>query len=442
MKLLPFERPSLEVRRVLPRGFFGRALVIVAVPLVLLQLLLAAIFYEEHWEEVGRQLAYQFANQLNSISKQIANAPDQADAVISQSQEAFNIRLHYEPGETLDAGRLHPADSYLDYALERMLGRRLDYSYRYDTRSHDDTVEVQVELPSGVLTVVAPIEHVSSSTTNIFISLMIMSSVLAFVLAVYFLRQQVLPLRAVARAAERFGRGDTHAPLVVRGATEVRRVAQEFLTMRDRIQAQIEQRTEFLAGVSHDLRTLVTRLRLQLELLGDTDDRNSMKADLDEMEFMIESYLAFAQGEGEEAPDNIDLGELLRNVVVRLDDGSGRIELSRCEPVRARVRAGAVRRAITNLVENALRQGHRLEVSLTQQRDGAHVVIDDDGPGIRAEQREEAFKPFRQLDNGGMSGGTGLGLTIARDIARSHGGEIELADSPAGGLRALFRIPL
>ena len=342
----------------------------------------------------------------------------------------------------MDSGRLHPADSYLDYALERMLGRRLDYSYRYDTRSHDDAVEVQVGLPSGVLTVVAPIEHVSSSTTNIFISLMIVSSVLAFVLAVYFLRQQVLPLRAVARAAERFGRGDTRAPLVVRGATEVRRVAQEFLTMRDRIQAQIEQRTEFLAGVSHDLRTLVTRLRLQLELLGDTEDRNSMKADLDEMEFMIESYLAFAQGEGEEAPDNVDLAELLRNVVARLDDGCGRIELSRCEPVRARVRAGAVRRAITNLVENALRQGHLLEVSLTQQKDGAHIVIDDDGPGIPAEHREEAFKPFRQLDNGRMSGGTGLGLTIARDIARSHGGEIELADSPAGGLRALFRIPL
>ncbi|MXX23557.1 MAG: hypothetical protein F4Z93_10925 [Rhodospirillales bacterium] len=167
-----------------------------------------------------------------------------------------------------------------------------------------------------------------------------------------------------------------------------------------------------------------------------------MKADLDEMEFMIESYLAFAQGEGEEAPDNVDLAELLRNVVVRLDDGSGRIELNQCEPIRARIRAGAVRRAITNLVENAMRQGHRLEVNLTQQKDGAHIVIDDDGPGIRADQREEAFKPFRQLDNGTMSGGTGLGLTIARDIARSHGGEIELADSPAGGLRALFRIPL
>lgn len=442
MRLFLFKRPSLEVRRVLPRGFFGRALVIVAVPLVLLQLILAAIFYEEHWEEVGRQLAFQFANQISSISKQIVVTPQEADAIISQSEAAFNVQLRYEPGATLDGAFAHPASSYLDYALERMLGRRLDYPYRYDTRSRDEAVEVQVGLPSGVLSVIAPIEHVSSSTTNIFISLMIMSSVLAFVLAVYFLRQQVLPLRAVARAAEHFGRGDTHAPLVVRGATEVRRVAQEFLTMRDRIRGQIEQRTEFLAGVSHDLRTLVTRLRLQLELLGDNEDRNSMKADLDEMEHMIESYLAFAQGEGEEAPDNVNLAELLGGLVDRFDDGSGRIEFRSGEPVHARVRAGAVRRAISNLLENSLRQGRQLEVSLTQEKDGAHIVIDDDGPGIRPERREEAFKPFRQLGGGTRSGGTGLGLTIARDIARSHGGEIELGDSPAGGLRALFRIPL
>ena len=442
MKFLPFKWPSLEIRRVLPRGFFGRALVIVAVPLVLLQLILAAIFYEEHWEEVGRQLAFQFANQINSISRQIDVAPHDADAIIEQSEAAFNVQLHYEPGTTLGETFTHPANSYLDYALERMLGRRLNYPYRYDTRSRDDAVTVQVGLPTGVLSVVSPIEHVSSSTTNIFISLMIMSSVLAFVLAVYFLRQQVLPLRAVARAAERFGRGDTHAPLVVGGATEVRRVAREFLTMRDRIRGQIEQRTEFLAGVSHDLRTLVTRLRLQLELLGDNDDRNSMKADLDEMEHMIESYLAFAQGEGEEAPDNVDLDELLRGLIARFDDGSGRIGFQPYGPVYARVRAGAVRRAISNLLENSLRQGHQLEVSLMQEKGGAHIVIDDDGPGIRAERREEAFKPFRQLGDDTMSGGTGLGLTIARDIARSHGGEIELGDSPSGGLRAVFRIPL
>ncbi len=426
----------------LPRGFLGRALVIVAVPLVLLQLLLAAIFYEEHWEEVGRQLAYQFANQIKLISQQVAGTPGGAESILRQGEAAFNVRLHYRPDSTLAATRPHPAETYLDFALDRMLGRRLDYPYRYDTRTRSRAVEVQVGLPAGVLSVVAPIEHVSSSTTNIFISLMILSSVLAFVLAVYFLRQQVLPLRAVARAAERFGRGDTHATLAVQGATEVRRVAQEFLTMRDRIRAQIEQRTEFLAGVSHDLRTQVTRLRLQLELLAGSEDRDGMKADLDEMEGLIESYLAFAQGEGEEVPESADLAGIVRSVIERFDDGSKRLWLDRLDPVRVRVRAGAVRRALSNLMENALQRAASVEVGLHRGEDSVRIVVDDNGPGIPSAQREEAFKPFRQLDPGTQTGGSGLGLTIARDIARSHGGDIELGESPAGGLRAQLRIPL
>ncbi len=442
MKLWQFRRPSFVLRRVLPRDFFGRALVIVGVPLVLLQLLLAAIFYEEHWEEVGRQLAFQFANQLNSIGQQIASASESVEIILAQNETAFNVELDYVPGAKLPVSRVHPANTYLDHALERMLGRRLDYPYQYDTRSHADAVEVQVGLPEGVLTIVTPVEHVSSSTTNIFISLMIMSSLLAFVLAVYLLRQQVLPLRAVARAAERFGRGEMHAPLVVRGATEVRRVAQEFLTMRDRIRAQIEQRTDFLASVSHDLRTSVTRLRLQLELLGSSDDHNSMKADLGEMENMIESYLAFAQGEGEETPGDTDLAQLVRSVVERFRDDSSQIELTESDTIITRVRVGAVRRAITNLVDNATRQSGNLQVSVIRDRESAHIVIDDDGPGIKPEDREEAFRAFTQLETGGGPGGTGLGLTIAREVARGHGGEVELTDSPAGGLRALFRIPI
>lgn len=442
MKRRHIRRPSFVLRRVLPRDFFGRAFVIVAVPLVLLVSLLAAIFYEEHWEEVGRQLAFQFANQLNFISQQVATSSDSADMILTQSETVFNVQLDYVPGAKLLASRAHPASTYLDYALDRMLGRRLDYPYRYDTRSHRDAVEVQVGLPEGVLTIITPVEHVSSSTTNIFISLMIMSSLLAFVLAVYLLRQQVLPLRAVARAAERFGRGDMHAPLVVRGATEVRRVAQEFLTMRDRIRAQIEQRTDFLASVSHDLRTSVTRLRLQLELLGSSEGHNSMKADLDEMENMIESYLAFAQGEGEETPEDTDLAQLVRSVVERFSNDPNRIEFDESENIIARVRGGALRRAITNLVDNAARQGGDLRVSVIRDGDGAHIIVDDDGPGIKPEDREEAFRAFTQLETGGVSGGIGLGLTIAREVARGHGGEVELQESPAGGLRALFRIPL
>ncbi len=434
--------PGIELRRLLPRGFFGRALVIVAVPLVLLQLLLAAIFYEEHWEEVGRQLAFQFANQIRLVSQQVAAEPSQAEQILRQSETAFNVRLHFQSGSTLPVAHPHPASTYLDFALERMLSRRLDHPYRYDTRTRSNAVEVQVGLPAGVLSVVAPIEHVSSPTTNIFISLMILSSVLAFVLAVYFLRQQVLPLRAVARAAERFGRGDIHEPLAVQGATEVRRVAREFLTMRDRIRAQIEQRTEFLAGVSHDLRTQVTRLRLQLELLGGSEDRDGMKADLDEMEVLIESYLAFAQGEGEEPPEDADLAEILQSVVGRFDDDSERILLEQPEPVRARVRRGALRRALSNLIENGLQRATWVKISLQSRPDHVEIVVDDNGPGIPAAQREEVFKPFRKLDHGVPSRGTGLGLTIARDVARSHGGEIELGVSPAGGLRARFRIPL
>lgn len=431
----------LELRRIMPHGFFGRALIIVAAPLVFLQLILAGIFYEEHWEEVGRQLAFHFANQVGSVSRQIVVAPEDVEGILLRSSAAYDARFSFEEGAALPGERFHPADSYLDHALDRMLPHRVRYPYRYDTRSLDDEVKLEVGLPTGVLTVVVPFDHVSSSTTNLFISLMVSASALVFILAVYFLRRQVWPLRAVARATERFGRGDVHAPLVPRGAAEVRQVAQAFLTMRERLRAQIEQRTEMLAGVSHDLRTPITRLRLQLEMLGDESARRSMETDLHEMEQMIEAYLAFARGEGEEQLSEADLGAMAGDVVRRGRAQAPGLELGACEGLAAQVRPGAIRRALVNLIDNACRAGRRVRVGVRRDGDMAEITVEDDGPGIPPGDREEAFRPFRKLD-GGAGGGVGIGLSVARDIVRGHGGEIEFGDSPLGGLRAAIRIPL
>ncbi len=432
----------LALRRILPRNFFGRALIIVGAPLVILQLILAAIFYEEHWEEVGRQLAFQFASQMELVARQVIADPAASDDILFYFSSAYDVKARYETRAVLPEARPHDAETYLDRALERMLSRKLDRPYHYDTQSFDDEVVIRVGLPGGVLAVTAPVEHVTSSTTNLFISLMMVSVAGVFVLAIYFLRQQVRPLRAVARAAERFGRGDIHAPLVPHGSSEVRQMATSFLAMRERLRAQIEQRTEMLAGVSHDLRTPITRLRLQIEMLDNVpvSARGEMETDLREMDQMIEEYLSFARGEGEEELSKTDLGTMVSDVVGRACVQGVKLEMIECEPLTLEVRPGAIRRALTNVVNNACRVAKRVQVGIQCGDDAAKIIVDDDGPGIRPGDWEEAFRPFRKLE-GTKSEGVGIGLSVARDIVRGHGGEIWFSDSPLGGLRVVLSLP-
>jgi two-component system osmolarity sensor histidine kinase EnvZ len=308
-------------------------------------------------------------------------------------------------------------------------------------RGHD---EILVQLPEGVLRVLVNDERLFSSTTYIFIFWTIGSSVLLFGIAVIFMRNQVKPIRRLARAAESFGKGQEVRDFKPEGATEVRQAAAAFINMRDRIKRQIQQRTEMLAGVSHDLRTPLTRMKLQLEMLRDVPDAKYLQADVAEMEHMVEGYLAFARGEGQETPAPTDLGNLLRDVVAQMTRDGRAVDLHVEQDLTLPLRREGMRRCLTNLLANARRHGTQVAVRAGRRKNVIEVTIDDDGPGIPPERYEEVFKPFFRLEQSRnpATGGVGLGLTIARDVARSHGGDVALEAAPGGGLRARVWLPV
>jgi two-component system osmolarity sensor histidine kinase EnvZ len=313
-----------------------------------------------------------------------------------------------------------------------------------DTISFTNQVEVKIQLEDGVLHAVVPLNRLFSSSSYVFILYMVGTSLVLFAVATVFMRNQVRPLRRLATAADRFGKGQDVPDFKPQGATEVRLAAAAFNRMRARIQRQITQRTEMLAGVSHDLRTPLTRMKLQLAMLGDATEIEELKGDVAEMERMVEGYLAFARGEGTEKPAETDLGLLLRDVVGDARREGTAVDLHVEDRLVALVRPNALRRCLVNLVSNAARFASQVWIRAGQVGDMIEITVDDDGPGIPADRREDVFKPFFRLEGSRnpMTGGTGLGLTIARDVIRSHGGDLVLLDAPTGGLRARLSLPL
>jgi two-component system osmolarity sensor histidine kinase EnvZ len=273
---------------------------------------------------------------------------------------------------------------------------------------------------------------------------MILSSFFLLVLAIFFLRGQISPLKELSNAADAFGKGDTFFALKPRGADEVRHVTHAFLDMRERIRLHIEQRTDMLAGVSHDLRTPLTRMKLQIEMLSKKEDKAGLKEDVNQMEQMIEVYLSFIKEKEDVARVKTDISSLIGNIILDAKRNGDIITPKIIETIDAKVRISDLRRAITNLTSNACRESNRIEISLIKKEKNANIIIDDNGPGIDEKDYSSVFKAFYRIENSRnlSTGGLGLGLTIARDIARSHGGEIKLKKSPLGGLRAILLIPI
>ena len=438
---------SVRPRHILPRGLFGRSLLIAMLPLVAVQAVSAFVFYNRHWDDVGRRLALSVAGDIGLLVDAIEAPEEVVDPrwLMRRARYQFGVEAAFRAGERLPEAPPHPLFGPVDRTLARVLPGRIGHPVHFDTRSDPERVSFAIELPAGLLHVAVSRKRLFSSTTYIFILWMVGTSTVLGAAAIYFLRRQVQPIRRLALAAERFGKGLQQPDFKPQGAREVRQAARAFLRMRERIRRQISQRTEMLAGVSHDLRTPLTRMKLQLAMIEDGEAAGELKADIDDMERMIEGYLAFVRGEGGEAPAETDLDALVDSALAGARRGGRSLALrNRAPGLRPVLRAGAVKRALANLIDNALRHGR--SALLTVSRSGGNVVItlDDDGPGIPADRREAAFRPFFRLDEARSpdTGGVGLGLAVARDSVRNHGGNIELADSPLGGLRARMTLPL
>ncbi|MFQ5985091.1 MAG: ATP-binding protein [Alphaproteobacteria bacterium] len=435
-----------SLKRILPRTLFGRSLLMIVTPLILLQVVAAYIFYERHWDTVSRHMARGLAGEITSVIKMIHAFPDKDDQafILWVARVAMDLDTRIEAGAALPDAAPPTRRGARYPELIRALKEQLDRPFRVDTESLPRQVAISVQLDDGVMHITTSRERLFSSTTYIFIMWMVGTSVVLLSIAVFFLRKQMSPIRRLAQAADSFGKGRPVDDFKPEGAAEVRQAAATFLVMRERIQRQMSQRTEMLAGVSHDLRTPLTRVKLQLAMLGQGEEIASLKSDVAEMEKMIDGYLAFARGEGSEAPTPTDLSVLLAEVVASGRRNGGDVALESNGDMTVAVRRNALKRCFTNLVDNALRHGKRVVIAAARRDDMVEVTIDDDGPGIPEAAREEVFRAFHRLDasRNPETGGIGLGLTIARDVVRGHGGDVVLATSPLGGLRALVRLPL
>ena len=439
--------PFRTIKRAMPRGLFGRSLIIIVAPVVILQGIVTYVFFERHYDIMTARMARGVAGDiafLINIDEKYPAGP-QRNALIDMAGKNLGYQISFLPGVHLERPYRH-AMSNLKDAMSNVFASQFGSAYIFTSGNIGDYTDLKVQMKDGVLRVMIPHKRLVASNVDIFILWMVGSSLVLLAVAILFLRNQVRPIEQLAYAAEAFGKGRSVPDFKPYGATEVRSAAQAFITMRERIERYVQQRTDMLAGVSHDLKTPLTRLKLELTMMGDQTDTTAMRGDIAEMEHMLNEYLDFARGEGGEEAQNTDLAEIVQDAAASAARGAGADRLAvHTEPdIVLSVRHNALKRCITNLIDNALKHGKRVEVSLMRLGRNALIAVDDDGHGIPPERREEAFRPFHRLDEGRnlQQGGSGLGLAIARDIARAHGGDLTLDKSKLGGLRAAIRLPI
>jgi two-component system osmolarity sensor histidine kinase EnvZ len=439
------DRPLRFTGRWMPKGLYPRALVIVIAPVVLLQSVIAYVFMERHWQLVTQRLSSAVSADIAMIIDVYERYPQDAQAATLAriAQDRFGMDVDIIPDADLPAPGPRPFFSLLDSALSTELSQQVARPFWLDTVGRSSLIEIRIKLGKDVMRVLTRRNSAYASNSHIFLLWMIGTSLILLTIAVLFLRNQIRPILRLADAAEAFGKG-RDADFRPRGAREVRRAGNAFIEMKRRVERSIGERTTMLNGVSHDLRTILTRFKLSLALLERSSEIDALEKDVDEMSRMLEDYLAFARGDAGEAPVETDIRSSLEELKADAERQGHQTELTVIGDPLVVIRPDAFRRLLTNLVSNAARFGDRIAIRATHDARYLIVMVDDDGPGIPPEQREEVFRPFVRLDEARNvdSGGTGLGLAIARDVARAHGGDIMLGESPLGGLRATVRLPV
>ena len=442
------EKAKNRIKNILPQTLFGRALLIIVTPLILMQAISTFIFFDRHWDTMTRRLAHTLAGDIAFIVDSLTPLPKQLDLnqIFLKADDILHIRLTYSPEEILVKKKAFQQWDRVRKSLQDALKERVRRPFSIDTIKKDRRIEIKVQLPQGLLNVNVHEKRLYSSTPYIFLMWMIGSSLVLFAIAIIFMRNQIRPIRRLAIAARSFGMGRGSSEIKPSGAKEVRQATQAFRQMRERISRQFAQRTEMLAGVSHDLRTPLTRMKLQIEMLERTPETRELQDDIQEMERMIDGYLTFARGEGSESLSKINLASLIEEIIsTERRDGSLINFVNKSKTIKSvTLRPQAIKRAITNLIINSKKYAEIIKVEFEYNSEHAIITIDDNGPGIKPEHRDDVFKAFFRLDpsRNTDTGGTGLGLTIAKDIIQSHGGDLLLSEASLGGLRATITLPL
>jgi two-component system, OmpR family, osmolarity sensor histidine kinase EnvZ len=440
------------LERYAPTGLYRRAMLILIVPVLLLQGLMAGFILDQHWDNVTKILGRSLSREIGLLVE-LYEKSDKSDAATAEverlARERLRQELHVLRGTQLPANRVPAFYEIFDIKMQQYLARETKRPFYIDSEAPDGHVEIQVQVEPGLIfQVTTDAERARASSTPLLLSLMLGSSLLLLGIAAIFLRNQIRPILELSKAAKDFGMGRDTGAFRPRGAEEIREAGQSFLEMRRRIARHVEQRTAMLAGVSHDLRTILTRFRLELAVLGDNPKIHPLTEDVDEMQHMLEDYMAFVKGDGGEQVSVVRVKEAVAAAIEAIErdrpDSEARIDDSDVPDLEVKVKPKAFRRLLTNIISNAARYGTRVQISGEVSEGRLWVHVDDNGPGIPPDQRENAFRPFVRLDNARNldETGTGLGLAIALDIAHAHGGDIVLEDSRLGGLRVAVKIPV
>lgn len=438
-------------QRLLPRTLFGRSLMIIATPILLMQLIVSFIFFDRHWDSMSSRLVYGLAGEVSMLTTQLKEAENEEERadIIAAAARSLDIDIHITAVDEEALVRKPAVFEKLywfsiDKKLQQSLTRRLTEPFVMTSSEVEKRFNIIVKLnDSEMATFMCPMRRLTSSTTYIFILWLIGSAVVLFGIAIVFMRNQIRPIRRLAVAAEKLGKGQDVPDFKPVGASEVRQASRAFLDMKERLKRQIEQRTAMLAGVSHDLRTPLTRMKLQLAMAPQDPETENLRQDIEEMERMLEGYLTFAKGEGTEAIEMTDLREMLDRIIAKARRQKGVIEDSLAPRMMIRLRPMAMERAISNVISNACKYAPKVWVNAYEQSDMIVITVDDNGPGIAEELREDVFRPFYRIEKSRnkATGGLGLGLAIARDVIHAHGGEIFMENSNQGGLRVVIRLP-
>ncbi|KAF0183727.1 MAG: two-component sensor histidine kinase [Hyphomonadaceae bacterium] len=434
-----------RLRDILPKGLYWRTLLIIAAPAAILQLIITIVFLNDHWEATSKRMSQAVASDVALVIQLYERDPTPArfESIRALAWQPLRLDITLEPPGPLEIDRCNAAGPAIDRYLTTALELELKRAVWYDSTCPGTQVKMRIPISEGVLSVKAFRDRVQARSGPLFVLWIFGATAFLVIVSIVFIRNQVRPIEKLAAAMEQFGRGEDPGVFGLRGAREVRGATLAFFDMRRRIRKHVDQRGQLLAGVSHDLRTPLTRLKLQFALMPPSPDLDAAKQDLADMEATLDEYLTFAQGQWSEAPEAADIGAIVADATAATARAGGDVTFEQTGDLTVPVRAGAVKRALVNLIDNAASHGEKVRVSARRVNDMVIVDVDDNGPGIPENLYEDAFRPFSRLDATRTKNtkGVGLGLAIARDVARSHGGDVVLSKSALGGLRATLRLP-
>jgi two-component system osmolarity sensor histidine kinase EnvZ len=433
-----------RLKRILPRSLYGRFLLIIILPTVLAQAIAVHIFYDRHWGSMSRNMASSLVGEISMLVDGFTHSkPEEHNSIVLEAISYMGLSLHLTQDAT-DALPSNDADPFPYFTQQ--LSDRIDYPFSIQDVGETENLHIYIQIPAGRLEIIVPSKRLANPTTYIFILWMTGTAALLTIVAVLFLRGQMRSIINLTKAAEKFGKGHDIPSFKPSGATEVRLASIAFIEMKERIKRLMSRRTQMLAGISHDLRTPLTRMKLQLAMMEQNEATIDMQEDVVEMERMLEGYLDFVRGESNEPTKDINLKQFVQDILTKYKNDEGRVEFNIDEDITVHIKEHSFKRALTNLVSNGLRYGSFVCVTAYCFNDNKSVsiFIDDNGMGIPEEDRKKVFQPFYRLEHSRNveTGGVGLGLAITRDIVHRHGGEITLDTATLGGLRAIITLPL